>query len=329
MGKLIVRKLTEDEFEVWDEFVTASPEGCIFARTFYLEAVQCDFYILGCFDKAGRLIGGLPIAEKSKGHASMPPITQTLGILLGDNSNMKYPYKLKREKEIITSLVEATEGFKTFNCNFHHNFTNWMPFMWKGYDSFIRYTYILSNIASEDLLWKKLTDNTRNAVNKARKNGIIIRRDLTIDDMYDMVQKTFERQNMKVHFTREFLRKFDDVLKKHDARNMYFAVDEQGRIHSAAYVICDNKAAYYLLGGGDPELRSSDAMYLCLYEAIKDAFSRVQVFDFEGSIVPGIESFVRSFGGEQTPYFQIMKDRTISGNLRSDIHKYAKLLLRR
>jgi len=36
---------------------------------------------------------------------------------------------------------------------------------------------------------------------------------------------------------------------------MFFAQDARGKIHSAAYIIWTSDCAYYLMGGGDPELR--------------------------------------------------------------------------
>ena len=58
---------------------------------------------------------------------------------------------------------------------------------------------------------------------------------------------------------------------------------------------------------GDPELRSSGATSLCMWEAIAHATSVTTRFDFEGSMIESIERFFRGFGAEQTPYFHITK----------------------
>ena len=44
-----------------------------------------------------------------------------------------------------------------------------------------------------------------------------------------------------------------------------------GAVHAVAYVVWDRSAAYYLMGGGDPELRTSGASSLLMWEAIMRA----------------------------------------------------------
>ena len=83
---------------------------------------------------------------------------------------------------------------------------------------------------------------------------------------------------------------------------MLFAVDEKDCVHAAAYVVWGGEVAYYLVGGGDPELRCSGAGSLVMWESILRAREVAPVFDFEGSMLPPVERFFRAFGGRQTPY---------------------------
>ena len=88
---------------------------------------------------------------------------------------------------------------------------------------------------------------------------------------------------------------------------MLFACDESGRVHAVAYVVWDDAAAYYLMGGGDPELRTSGASSLLMWEAILRARNVTDVFDFEGSMLRPVERFFRAFGGRQIPYLQVSR----------------------
>jgi len=54
-------------------------------------------------------------------------------------------------------------------------------------------------------------------------------------------------------------------------------------------------------------LRKSGALNLCIWDAIKFASTKVNRFDFEGSMVETIEISFRAFGAEQVPYFKITK----------------------
>jgi hypothetical protein len=89
---------------------------------------------------------------------------------------------------------------------------------------------------------------------------------------------------------------------------MLFAVDEADRLHAVAYGVWDEQGAYYLLGGGDPELRNSGATSLLLWELILRAREVTDVFDFEGSMIEPLERFFRSFGARQTPYLYVSRE---------------------
>lgn len=88
---------------------------------------------------------------------------------------------------------------------------------------------------------------------------------------------------------------------------MFFAEDAQGRIHAAAFLIWNPDRAYYLMGGGDPELRNSGAGSLVMWEAISFASTVSRQFDFEGSMIEPVERFFRAFGGEPVSFFSISK----------------------
>ena len=59
------------------------------------------------------------------------------------------------------------------------------------------------------------------------------------------------------------------------------------------------------MGGSDPDIRSSGANSLCLWEAIKFSKIVTKSFDFEGSMIEPIERFMRAFGSSQTPFFEV------------------------
>ena len=49
-------------------------------------------------------------------------------------------------------------------------------------------------------------------------------------------------------------------------------------------------------------------MHYLLGQAIQDAQAKeLEIFDFEGSMLPGVEAFFRGFNGELKPYFTVWK----------------------
>ena len=108
-------------------------------------------------------------------------------------------------------------------------------------------------------------------------------------------------------YSPELIKKVDAACSSRNCRKIWFAIDEQGQVHSSIYVVWDSKTAYYLMGGGDPVLRTSGATSLLLWEAIKDASLQGKTFDFVGSMFEPIDRFFRGFGAVQKPYMQISK----------------------
>ena len=134
-----------------------------------------------------------------------------------------------------------------------------------------------------------------------------VRDDLGLDRFYDVYAKTFARQGVEVPDAFATIARLDAACAAHDARAMLFATDDAGRVHAVSYAVWDRSAAYYLMGGGDPELRTSGASSLLMWEAIMRARAVSDVFDFEGSMLQPVERFFRSFGGRQTPYLWVSR----------------------
>ena len=78
-----------------------------------------------------------------------------------------------------------------------------------------------------------------------------------------------------------------------------------------SFFLYDSKVCYYLLGGQDPEFKSDGSQNLLLDAAIDFAKGVSECFDFEGSMVEGIENFFRQFGGKQIVNYHVSKQRLV------------------
>ncbi|OSB14037.1 GNAT family N-acetyltransferase [Clostridium botulinum] len=306
-NKYEVIELLEDQYDQWNKFVDESPQGAVFNKTWYLEAVQAKFKIYVCIDKGNNILGGMILPESKPEDFSMPMLTQTLGILLKDFRKLKYVNKISKEKDIIESLVNAIPNFKNYSINFNYNFTNWLPFMWKGYNQYCRYTYVIEDLSNSDNIFNGFRENTKRNIRKALKSNLKVTSNLSLEDFYKINKKTFERQGKDIPYSYEFIKHFDDVIVKNNARKMFFAIDDNGDIYASNYIIYDSKSSFYLMGGINHDFRDNGAASLAMWEAIKFSSKATKKFDFEGSCIRNIEEFFRGFGGTQKMYFNIWK----------------------
>ena len=88
-----------------------------------------------------------------------------------------------------------------------------------------------------------------------------------------------------------------------------YASDQSGNIHSALFIIWNNYSAYNLISTIDPDYRNSGSTSLLIWEMIKYISDKTERFDFEGSMIEGVERSFRQFGAKQIPYFLIYKDK--------------------
>ena len=280
----------------------------IFQQPWWLNAVALGRWGEAVIKRGDDIAARMPYVIKKKyglTAMTMPPLTQTLGPWLRP-SKAKYAKQISEQKELINELIVQLPKVDYFCQNFSPYITNWLPFYWEGFQQTTRYTYRIEELLDLDKIWEYFLENIRREIRKAQKH-VVVRSDLGIDQFLQVNAMTFERQGLQLPYSSELVRNLDKACVIHNARKMFFAEDAQGRIHAAIYIVWDCNTAYYLMGGGNHELRNSGATSLLMWEAIKFASTVSKTFDFEGSMIEPIERFFRSFGGKQTPYNQITK----------------------
>ncbi len=280
----------------------------IFEQPWWLDAVAPGQWDTVEIKKDEQQVARLPyIKEKRMGFKllGMPKYTQTLGYWIED-TGAKNARKYARRKELISELIAALPQKYSVDMDLDHTCDYLFPFKWNGFKLQMAYSYRIEDIHDIDQLWSGLADNIRREIKKAQKE-LTVESDHSIDDLILMQNKTFERQGRAKSDDSELLRRLDAALTEHNARRLLCAVDSQGRIHAASYFVYDEKCCYYLIGGGDPELRTSGASSLLMWEGIKFASTVSGSFDFEGSMIEPIERFFRAFGGVPTPYWRVTR----------------------
>lgn len=320
--------------DTWNDLVDESPQGNIFCRTWWLEAVCPEGYDLVQVMRDGRIAAGMavPWARTARGRSiRMPRLTQTLGPLLRPAGGIKYETRLSAEMELLRELVDRLPDCDEFSINCHHRLGNWLPFYWAGYSQTTRYTYVFDDLSDLGAIYDGMSAKTRNIIRKAEKTGITVAESDDLDSFLRLLSMTFSRQGMALPYTQELLRKLDRACLQHDARKILIARDKTGVAHAAIYLAYDAQCVYYLMQGTDPALRASGAALLAQWCAIRLASKLAPRYDFEGSMIESVEHVFRSFGAVQRPYFHIFR-QSANPSLRDvamAAYRYARSRLKR
>jgi len=278
-------------------------------------------------DQRGDEINGIfpYVWFKKKGFTIIdhPPLTPIGGIWFNYPSNQKYNNRLKFEKEVSERLIQQLPKFSSFNIKFHPHFQNWLPFYWNNFHQTTRYTYVLDDLTDKEKLYKDFNLNIRRDISKAEKANIEIKESYDIETFCQLKDLAFTEGGLDIKVTKEQIKSIYRFCINENAGELWIAKSGE-EIHAASIFVWDHQTCYYLYGISNPRHKASGAISLLLWQAIQKYSSKVKEFNFEGSMIEGVERFFRGFGGKQVPYFQISKTNSKVLKLRSFIKDLLK-----
>ncbi|MEM8888308.1 MAG: GNAT family N-acetyltransferase [Bacteroidota bacterium] len=306
-------KGTSIEAERWDTFIKSSPQGAIYALHGYISAIREDWEAF-IVEEKGAWIAVMPFILNKKGPFQfMPqaPLTQHWGVFFQALEDKPYQ-QLSKQGKIIEGICKELEGIELFDFNLAPDFPYALPFHWNGFELKTRFTYQLDLRKEKEQLEAHLESSHKRQIKKAQKNGIQIREQETFEILETLFLKNKEAGNdLSAGDPRilPLLRKLYTYLDGADQGYIHAAYDAEGNLQAAAFFAFLGKKMYYLIGAQDPKAQSSGAMTHLMWESmLKGKEAGIHIFDFEGSMIPGIEQFFRKFGSRPVPYLQLYKN---------------------
>lgn len=284
----------------------------LFMHKEWLDAVVTEgasWQVVLAKDEKEQIIGALTFQMKKKWGftvISEPLLSPFCGVWIKPVHHQKQHETYHFIKKILDELIRQLPFFHFAHFRFSTSLTDWQPFYWAGFKQTTRYTYQL-DLTKGNNLFAQFNQNTQRNIKKAAQRFKISTSD-DIDKLLVINNLTFERQNKKSPIPYSIWQRLDAFLKNSNQRTFYLARNTEGSVEAAIYIVFDKKTAYYLAGGSTETGRKFGAMHYLLGQAIQDAQAKgVEVFDFEGSMLQGVEAFFRGFNGELKPYFTVWK----------------------
>ena len=287
------------------QFCQTHPELPIYFQDWYLDAVcQEGEWGVAMVEDGSEVKGIWTYFLKQKmgfTYITMPVFVKFMGPLLFGNPG------LSEQHQILEKLLDQIPQVASLKQDFHYRNTNWLPLYWRGFRQTSRYTYLL-DISNLEQVQTGVNRNVRRNLQKAL--SLQIEQWDDPERFYRTNKMSFDRQNISIPYTLSQFLKHDAALAAQKRRNFFFAVDQRGVVHSASYVVWDDRVGYYHLAGDDPALRHHGGGILLIWTAIQFLHHDlgINILDFEGSMLKNVEAIRRQFGASQTPYFSIEKN---------------------
>ncbi|MBO4587183.1 MAG: GNAT family N-acetyltransferase [Bacteroidales bacterium] len=211
--------------------------------------------------------------------------------------------------EILFALTTQLRKLHTnlFLQHFSPTITDSHPFLLQGYNITYRRTYRFDPIPEPEKLLSLAAKDRRRGTD-AVKDAYKLDKAVGTAEFVDFHISYWERRSGKDLLSRDFMARVVQTALDRQQALLYGLRDYNNRLMAARFVVYDSQCAHSLLSALHPDaLRNT--MTVLTWHIITDLYSRTQIYDFEGSMDPGIAHFYRSFGSSETPYFEVSRCR--------------------
>jgi hypothetical protein len=306
---MYVTKFDASDLRVYEQFV--AEHGGIFNSLAWKDRVHGErLQYYGIFTKQDDLCAVFHLyTERRSGLAFVrtPPFMPHSGLVINNRAANPANY-LSFDKDVLEAVVTFLNGlsYSVLSFALPPAVIDTQPFFWNKYKVVPNYTYQHDLSGSEEIEGKFST-NVRNSIKKAAKDGVEVQPCDDYDVVASLVKTTFSRREKRLN-EHQLAAILQGVAGS--ANSFSFVAHWNGKPVAVAFCIHDESTCYYLLGGYDHTAMHRAAGVTCLYSCIRHAKERqLKLFDFEGSMMPEVESYFRSFGPRMVPYYTINKAR--------------------
>lgn len=302
-----------EEIAIYRELCRQEKSIPLFSQAWWMDATcgEKGWNVILVRDKEGAVSAAMPYLLKRKWGLRIvcqPQLTQTNGVWFRPSTYKTENERLSAEKRMDDEIIDRIDTLNPslFIQCFHHSFTNWLPFHWKGFKQTTRYTYRIHDISNLEEVFQNFSDAKKRHIKKAQRNKLSTS-DMDAEAFYQFCCEAHAQRGETNLLPKDLVVRCVNAAKRQGNGKVIAVQDEQGNVHSALFLCWDAETTYYLVPATKPEYRTSGASSLLVWEAIREAQKHSNAFDFEGSMEESIENSYRQYGAKQTPYFKITR----------------------
>ncbi len=235
-----------------------------------------------------------------------PLLTPYLGPVYQLPEGISHYQQRQYENELFSALCRHLPKFLEYRQKLFPSIDNHLPFYWNGFSQTTYYTYILDTKNSEEEIWKNIKNSLQRQIKKSSKICTV---QSDIDNhiaIWQLAKQSLHRQQAPLIPDDSYVLKLMENAYNHRSAKSFVAY-HQDKAVASLFLVYDDTYVYYLFGGYDDAHSDTGAKTLLFWNAILFAKSRGLQFNFEGSMLKGVEQYFRSFGGKMTPVHFIWK----------------------
>jgi len=288
---------TEIDKHKWDNTLKLSPNGIVYASSWYLDIVSPGWEAL--MEDDYKFI--FPLCKRSKygfNYLYQPHFTQQGGLfsISGNPTTEKV-------KQFLASIPE---NFKLIEINL--NTSNHIDAFGKGIISKRRTHHLSLRLPLEELR-KNYSDNLKRNLKKSKQFEQTLESSNEVKAIIALFRS--ERgKNIEQLGDKEYamLEKIISVAQKRNEVEILLTKNNSGRITAGAVFLKSFMSYIFLFSATGNEARESGSMSLIIDHFIEKHQGENKLLDFEGSMNDDLSRFYRSYGSQEIVYLQIRKN---------------------
>lgn len=280
----------------WDAAVDQSPSGLPYAYSWYLDTLvgnRWDGLVAGDYD----LVMPLPWNRKLFGiyQVFQPAFCQQLGAFGAEEKNA-----------LPTFLSAIPNHFKYVLLALATEIFDWETWSTKG--TFRKKENLLLPLNPS---FQELSNNFSKSLRKRIRKASVQLIWEPSTDIKGLIQFYQKQLIDKVPLTPNRCQQLEQLFTILLARNkadLYLVKDASGHVCCQGLFIKTQHRIINLFGASDDLGRQNFAMHFLLAKVLEKYASQPMIFDFEGSEIPGVAAFFKSFGAQSVPFLEYKRD---------------------
>ena len=310
--------------EKWNACIDKAPNGLIYGYSFYLDqmAKHWDGLVLSKgLHSENDYEAVMPLTWNKKYgiHYLYPPfLAAELGVF-GKNLNA----------ELIEAFFRSVpKKFKYWDISLNYgNVFDPITIGLKNFKLHKRSNYVLDLNKSYEELYKAFNENIQRNIKKAEQAGCIVQKNFNVEEVIQLALLQMRSYAKGGNENAERFRKLYKYLHENKQAITYGVFSKENKLLSSCVFFFSHNRAYYILVGNHPDARLTGARrngssgravgqgkvvgtsHAVINGFIKDHAGKKLLLDFEGSDIPGLARFYKSFGAVEEKYAAIKLNR--------------------
>lgn len=304
MASLSFNLISRQEFER----LALKEELPIYAYPFWLETAGGE----GCFryatlTKGNELVALCPLYHPLKEVWILPPCCQHGGLYFAKayRSASLSPLLFKDRRQAMELLLEQQKSIRYAHISLSSDMLDALPFYWDGFSLKVRYNYMLDLKNEEDPFENKVNRLVRRKVKESESRQCKVIFDIPLETIAPFLHDFYKKRRIAPVFCKTILRCAAESIDRGNGLSAGL-LSSSGEYLAVYFIALASGVGYSMATATKDDLPFANTALL--YKTLIELRSRgIHTFDFEGSMLQGVEPVFRSLGGEQNLFIEMQK----------------------